>query len=71
MMSLAVVRFRNLVIGLNRILRARRGWWESGAPLADLAMSYGEIRRVVRTALPGATMRRRLLFRYSLTWRKH
>jgi 2-polyprenyl-3-methyl-5-hydroxy-6-metoxy-1,4-benzoquinol methylase len=58
-------------VPINRVLRARRGWWESGAPLADPAMSYGEIRRVVRTVLLGATVRRRLLFRYSLSWRKH
>jgi SAM-dependent methyltransferase len=58
-------------VPISRILRARRGWWESGAPLADPAMSHGEIRRAVRTILPGAAVRRRLMFRYSLVWRKH
>jgi SAM-dependent methyltransferase len=57
-------------VPISRVLRARRGWWESGAPLADPAMSYGEIRWAVRSTLPGATMRRRLLFRYSLVWHK-
>ena len=57
-------------VPINRVLRARRGWWEPGAPLADPTMSYSEIRRVAPMTLPGTTVRRRLLFRYTLVWRR-
>jgi ubiquinone/menaquinone biosynthesis C-methylase UbiE len=33
-------------------------------------LSYAECRRVALTALPGATFRRRVFFRYSLVWTK-
>jgi hypothetical protein len=31
-------------------------------------MSYGEIRRTAKRIVPGVTYRRRLYWRYSLTW---
>jgi SAM-dependent methyltransferase len=68
--SIADLLVSGTAVPISRILRARRGWWESGAPLAAPAMSYGQIRRAARMTLPGATIRRRLLFRYSLVWHK-
>ena len=39
-------------------------------PVADPVLTYGEIRRVVQRELPGAHMRRRLFFRFTLEWTK-
>ena len=41
-----------------------------GAPILEPAMTLGEIRQQVNELLPGATVRRHLLWRYSLTWIK-
>lgn len=41
-----------------------------GVPIADPEMGWSEVRREVRRLLPGATYRRRLLWRYSITWRR-
>jgi hypothetical protein len=46
----------------------RRG--ESGAPVKDPDMSWGEVRAVASRVLPGVRYRRHLLWRYSLLWRK-
>ena len=46
----------------------RRG--ESGAPVRDPDMSWGEVRAVAGRVLPGVRYRRHLLWRYSLLWRK-
>jgi SAM-dependent methyltransferase len=46
----------------------RRG--ESGAPIKDPDMSWGEVRAVATRLLPGVRYRRHLLWRYSLLWRK-
>jgi SAM-dependent methyltransferase len=49
--------------------RARRnGFYDHPAPTADTAMSYGEIRRTAKRIVPGVRYRRRLYWRYSLTW---
>ena len=32
--------------------------------------TYASMRRIVRTVLPGAVFRRRLLLRYTIVWRK-
>ncbi len=40
-----------------------------GVPIADPEMSWGQVRRETRRLLPGATYRRHLLWRYSITWR--
>jgi SAM-dependent methyltransferase len=50
----------------SRLYQARRGRYPQGAP----PMSYHQIRGVVRATLPGADFRRRLLLRYSVSWRK-
>lgn len=51
-----------------RIARAGRGWHEHGAPKRDPQESWAEVKSAVATALPGATFRRRLYWRYSVVW---
>jgi len=53
----------------NLLLRALHQEGSAGAPVADPPMTWSQIRSTVRTILPGATYRRRLLWRYTLTWR--
>jgi len=48
----------------------RHGWFSSGAPIKPLDMSLPEIRETVSSVLPGARLRRLLLWRYLLTWQK-
>jgi hypothetical protein len=43
---------------------------ESGAPIMDPDMSWGEVRAAATRLLPGVRYRRHLLWRYSLLWRK-
>jgi SAM-dependent methyltransferase len=47
---------------------ARRAWVEHGK--TDRYLSVEEVRRVCLPILPGAIIRRHLLWRYSLVWRK-
>jgi SAM-dependent methyltransferase len=51
-------------------LRNRGNAGEPGAPLADPAMTWGEVRDEALRLLPGAVFRRHLLWRYSVSWRK-
>jgi ubiquinone/menaquinone biosynthesis C-methylase UbiE len=51
------------------LYRTVRRKGESGAPVLDPDMSWGEVRAAART-LPGVRYRRHLLWRYSLRWRK-
>jgi len=55
---------------VDRFYRAiyRRG--DSGAPVKDPDMSWGEVRATVGRLLPGVRYRRHLLWRYSLLWQK-
>jgi len=46
----------------------RRAWAEHGK--GDRYLSIDEVREVCRSVLPGARIRRHLLWRYSLIWRK-
>jgi hypothetical protein len=39
-------------------------------PVRDPATTLAEISAAARTCLPGATLRRRLFFRYTLRWDK-
>jgi SAM-dependent methyltransferase len=48
----------------------RHGWFSSGAPIKPPDMSLPEIRETVSSVLPGARLRRLLLWRYLLTWQK-
>ncbi|MEK8228738.1 class I SAM-dependent methyltransferase [Oerskovia sp. M15] len=52
-----------------KIARRRRGEWEHGSPIAKVTTSHAELRRAVRDILPGARLRRRLYWRYTLVWR--
>jgi SAM-dependent methyltransferase len=51
-------------------LRATRGGEPIVAPIRDPDETLGEIRAAVERVLPGADFERRLLFRYSLIWKK-
>jgi len=54
----------------DRFYRAIRHRGESGAPIMDPQMTWREVRIEAARLLPGARYRRRLLWRYSLLWRK-
>jgi len=51
-----------------RETRARHAWNEHAK--ADRYLTVEEVRRACLPILPGAVIRRRLLWRYSLVWRK-
>jgi SAM-dependent methyltransferase len=51
-------------------LRLIRGYAEVGAPVQDPTETLREIRSACNVLLPGASLKRQLLFRYSLRWRK-
>jgi SAM-dependent methyltransferase len=56
---------------LHRVERSRRDFRRVTAPtIWPPPESYGSMRRIARTTLPGAKFRRRLLWRYSLIWEK-
>ncbi len=55
---------------VSRMLRHWHGHDEVGAPIREPQETLGEIRTACDATLPGAVVRRRLLFRYSLIWRK-
>ncbi|MFD6165669.1 class I SAM-dependent methyltransferase [Oerskovia sp. NPDC060287] len=52
-----------------RIARRRRGEWEHGSPIAEVTTSHAELNAAARVILPGARLRRRLYWRYTLVWR--
>jgi ubiquinone/menaquinone biosynthesis C-methylase UbiE len=54
----------------SRAMRCVFGWNEIEAPMTYPAETLGRIREACRVLLPGAVVRRRLFFRYSLVWRK-
>jgi 2-polyprenyl-3-methyl-5-hydroxy-6-metoxy-1,4-benzoquinol methylase len=49
-------------------VRLRRGMYVHSSPITDPDTTYAEVRRVAREVLPGARIRRRTYFRYTLTW---
>jgi len=54
---------------VSRALRLRRGWWESPAPQVwPPPHTYAQMRRIAQAELPGARLRRHLLWRYSIVW---
>jgi ubiquinone/menaquinone biosynthesis C-methylase UbiE len=55
---------------VSRLMRARHGWYDHGAPMEEPHQSYGDIERTALAILPGARFRRRLYWRYSLVWDK-
>ena len=52
------------------MFRLFRGYADVGAPVQEPRESLREIRSECDVLLPGASLRRRLFFRYSLSWRK-
>lgn len=54
----------------SRILRFRYGLNEVSAPICEPQQTMREIEAACNATLPGAVVQRRLLFRYSLIWRK-
>ncbi|MFG1906810.1 class I SAM-dependent methyltransferase [Kribbella sp. NPDC048928] len=51
--------------------RAVKGYWQHSAPLVwPPPMTFPEMRDLAVDVLPGATYRRHLLYRYSITWKK-
>ncbi|MBB1253875.1 methyltransferase domain-containing protein [Streptomyces sp. OF3] len=56
----------------HRVLDRRHGGpvEPAGMPVAEPAESWGEVRRTSARILPGRRWRRRLLWRYSIHWRK-
>jgi SAM-dependent methyltransferase len=57
-------------VAVSKLVRTRRGWWESPVPRIDPAMTYSEIRNSAEKFLAGVDVRRHLYFRYTLRWRK-
>jgi ubiquinone/menaquinone biosynthesis C-methylase UbiE len=57
-------------VPVSRVLRRMYGYAEVAAPLAAPTTTLSEIRTTSRMLLPGSVLRRHLLFRYSLVWRK-
>lgn len=57
-----------LLRGPRRASRELAAAWDAHWEHDDIA-SLGHVRRVLRTALPGATVRRHLGWRYTATWR--
>jgi 2-polyprenyl-3-methyl-5-hydroxy-6-metoxy-1,4-benzoquinol methylase len=55
---------------LSQWLRRRRPHAPVCAPIADPRESFTEIRRAASRILPGAVLRRRLFWRYTLVWTK-
>jgi SAM-dependent methyltransferase len=55
---------------VNQVLKRVKGEVEVGAPVSDPKESFDGVRAACKTVLPGAQLRRLLLFRYSLVWQK-
>jgi 2-polyprenyl-3-methyl-5-hydroxy-6-metoxy-1,4-benzoquinol methylase len=57
-------------VPVSRLVRLRRGWWDSPARKIDPVMTYAEIKAAAEAILPGVQVRRRLYFRYTMLWRR-
>ncbi len=57
-------------IPVSKIIRFLRSEEQVGAPLADTHETLKEIRQESAAILSGSVLRRRLFFRYSLTWQR-
>ena len=69
--SLVHMGARSLVgYPVSAFYRMTRSTSRVGAPVVDPAMTLSEIRREADALLPGATIQRHVLWRYSLTWVK-
>jgi 2-polyprenyl-3-methyl-5-hydroxy-6-metoxy-1,4-benzoquinol methylase len=55
----------------DRLHKVTKTYWETSAPkIWPPAETYRQTRQAAETVLPGARYRRRLLWRYSITWTK-
>ena len=52
----------------HRLMARRRGFYRHPAPVAAATLTLRQIRRVARRVVPGARVRRRLYWRYSIEW---
>lgn len=68
--TLSDVTFSAVAFPVSWMLRLLRGHAEVEAPVQDPKETLLEIRSACNALLPGASLRRQLLFRYFLTWRK-
>jgi ubiquinone/menaquinone biosynthesis C-methylase UbiE len=69
--STPVERLLSLIsLFASRLMRARLGWYDHGAPMEEPHQTYVEIEKVALALLPGARFRRLLYWRYSLVWDK-
>lgn len=59
-----------LAFPVANLLVWRRGHTPVGAPVADPVETLADIRAAAARHVPGATIRRRLLFRYTLVWHR-
>ncbi|MET9313027.1 class I SAM-dependent methyltransferase [Kribbella sp. NPDC003505] len=58
-------------VAANWAHRAVKGYWEHPSPTVwPPPVTFPEMQSLAADLLPGATFRRHLLFRYSITWRK-
>jgi hypothetical protein len=56
---------------VHRLHRLTKSFVETQAPkIRPPPHTFGELRRISRTVLPGRRLRRRVLWRYVLTWTK-
>ena len=46
----------------------QRGYWDHPAPVADPTLTLTQLRRVARDVVPGARLKLRLYWRWSLEW---
>ncbi|WP_425954457.1 class I SAM-dependent methyltransferase [Xylanimonas sp. McL0601] len=58
----------NRVMGLAKRVAGAPRWVEDGMPVRDPDESFTQVVRAAQTVLPGARVRRRLWFRYTLEW---
>lgn len=62
--------FSATALPISWAIRFSRGEQEVGAPLQDPAETLRTISEECSSVLPGAVLRRRLFFRYTVVWRK-
>jgi SAM-dependent methyltransferase len=54
----------------SRLMRRRGRFWEHPSPVTEPRETFPQLSRLAAEHLPGAQLRRRLLWRYSLSWTK-
>jgi SAM-dependent methyltransferase len=66
----ADIPYSAAAVPINVYFAARRGWSDSGAPVKTPDLTLPEIRAAAKDLLPNVRIRRLLLWRYLLTWRR-